>query len=83
MHPSDVVERTGTPPQRAASITTSRLDELKQAVVAWATALSASDAYRDASRLAEQLRQQQRTADGGRRTADGIIARYTYKLRKQ
>lgn len=59
MHPSHIVERSGTPPLGARVLNAEKLIELKAAATAFATALAQADGYRDAATVAGQLLQHQ------------------------
>jgi hypothetical protein len=62
MHPSNTVEKSGTPPAGTRVITPEKLDALKTRVRGYATALAQGEACRDESQVAEQLRQHKLTA---------------------
>jgi hypothetical protein len=70
MHPSHFVDKAGTPPAGARVLTKKKLASLKEAVLAFATALAQNDGYRDSAKVAEQL--QQHDLQGS-----GIVNRYT------
>lgn len=61
MHLSAVVEKSGTAPPGTRILTPDRLDALKAAVGAYATALSHDGAYRDPAKMAAQLGQHKLT----------------------
>jgi hypothetical protein len=58
MHPSTIVERSGTPPTGTRVLTKEKLSDLKVAVTAYATALAYQDSFRREEIVLEQLRQQ-------------------------
>ncbi len=55
VHPSHIVERTGTPPPGARSIDTATHAKLMDAVRRYAVALTVEDRYRDAAAIQGQL----------------------------
>ncbi len=57
MHPTNIVERSGTPPPGTRILNGEKLEALKTAVLAYATALAHQDAYLNQEKIAEQLSQ--------------------------
>lgn len=57
MHPKATIERTGTPPLGTRVLTPEKLEKLKARVRSYASALAATDSYRDPTSVEEQLRQ--------------------------
>ena len=57
MHPANIVERSGTPPPSTRILNGEKLEALKTAVLAYATALAHQDAYLNEGKIAEQLSQ--------------------------
>ncbi len=57
MHPVNIVERSGTPPPGTRILNGEKLEALKTAVLAYATALAHKDAYLNEGKIAEQLSQ--------------------------
>lgn len=55
VHPSHIVERTGTPPADARSIDTESHAKLVAAIRQYATALAVDNRYRDAAAIRQQL----------------------------
>jgi hypothetical protein len=76
MHPCVTVERSGTPPPETKILTDTRLEELKQAVTAFATALASGNAFRDPAQVAAQLQQH-------KLTAALFVGTFTYSAQRQ
>jgi len=76
MHPAHIVERSGTPPSGTRVLNGKKLEELRAAVLAYATALAQQDAFRDEGKVGEQLR-------AHRLLAGDIINAYTVAARRQ
>ncbi|MHB1510043.1 MAG: helicase C-terminal domain-containing protein [Acidimicrobiales bacterium] len=76
MHPAHIVERSGTPPSGTRVLNGEKLEELKAAVLAYATALAQQDAFRDEGKVGEQLR-------AHRLLAGDIINAYSVAARRQ
>lgn len=57
MHPSTIVEKSGTPPSGTRVFTPATIDKLKNAVRAYATALATNDSFREPKSVEDQLRQ--------------------------
>lgn len=76
MHPANIVERSGTPPSGTRILNGEKLEALKAAVLAYATALAQQDAFRDEGKVAEQLRAHQLLAGD-------IINAYSVAARRQ
>lgn len=58
VHPSNVVEETGTPPQGAVTITTKKMGALKLAVSRFSKAISYGEKYRNPEDVQRQLEDQ-------------------------
>ena len=76
MHPTNIVERSGTPPSGARILNGEKLEALKAAVLAYATALAQQDAFRDEGKVGEQL-------GAHRLLAGDIINAYSVAARRQ
>ena len=76
MHPVIIVERSGTPPSGTRILNGEKLEALKTAVLAYATALVHQDAYRNQGKIAEQLSQQ-------KLLAGDIINTYSIACRRE
>lgn len=76
MHVSSTVEKAGTPPPGTRVITPTKLDSLKTAVRAVATALASGDGYRRAEQVADQVRQHGLTGKE-------LVQRYTVAVKRQ
>jgi hypothetical protein len=57
MHPVNIVERSGTPPPGTRILNGEKLEALKTAVLAYATAVAHKNAYLSEGKIAEQLSQ--------------------------
>ncbi len=76
MRPVIIVERSGTPPSGTRILNGEKLEALKTAVLAYATALVHQDAYRNQGKIAEQLSQQ-------KLLAGDIINTYSIACRRE
>ncbi len=57
MHPSNIVHKSGTPPQDTRVLNRKKLEELKTSVLAYARALAHDDPFCDETKVQKQLRE--------------------------
>ncbi|WP_298382047.1 helicase C-terminal domain-containing protein [Ferrimicrobium sp.] len=76
MHQSTLVERTGTPPPGTRVLNQQKVEELKKAILVYATALAQREAYRDSGLVQEQL-------TSNKLLGTDLVSAYTVAARSQ